>query len=137
MAGPNSPEEWMALAKRYEATARLAAEHRVAAPETAMQVGWAVEAALKAYIMKKEKLNNWPGPDFRPDLWVHDIQKLREIAGIKVNASDPMAPAWHVVQQWNRAQGYSRARMSRKAARGWVEAAFGPLGVVTWLRQNL
>ena len=73
----------------------------------------------------------------RPDLWTHDLRALVKIAGIVLAVGHPTAPAWHVVLQWDRAQGYDPERMPRKVAQGMVEAAFGQFGVVTWIRLNL
>lgn len=99
--------------------------------------GMGVECAIKAYIMHVERMNRWPDRGERPDLYVHDIRKLAAIAGISITATAPQAPAWHVMSQWDRNQGYDPKRTPRKVARSYVEAAFGEEGVATWIRQSL
>lgn len=137
MFDPASAEEWISLARQHEASAKALCENKGAAGQSVFHAGSAVECALKAYIMRKERLNGWPSKATRPDLYTHDLRVLKRIAGITVSVSDPVAPAWHVMLQWDRNQGYNPKPTPRKVARSYVEAAFGGLGVVTWLCANL
>lgn len=66
---PQSPFEWLAVAKQHETSARLLAESRVAAAQAYSHAGFAVECALKAYIMRMGRLNGWPDRDSRPELY--------------------------------------------------------------------
>jgi len=134
---PQSPSEWLSLAKQHEVSARLLAEDRVAAAQAYAHVGFATECALKAYIMWNERLNAWPDRNSRPELYTHDLTKLVQIAGIVLKTSDPIGPSWAVVLQWDRGQGYDPKRMPRRVARSMVEAGFGQDGVVTWIRKTL
>jgi hypothetical protein len=134
---PQSPSEWLNLARQHEVAARALAENRVAAAQAYSHVGFAAECALKAYIMWKEGLNRWPDRSSRSELYTHDLRRLVEIAGIRQSSRDPIGPAWAVVLQWDREQGYDPAPMPRKVARSMVEAAFGEKGVVTWIRKTL
>ena len=137
MTDPTSADEWLALSRQHEASAKLLCENKVAAAQGMFHAGLSVECALKAYIMRRERLNGWPSKPTRPELYTHDLRKLTAIAGINLTPSDPVAPAWHVLLQWDRNQGYDPKPMPRRVARSFVEAAFGTLGVVTWLRANL
>lgn len=112
-------------------------DNRRACAEAVFASGLAVECALKAYIMHKERLNRWPERNERPELYSHSIDELRRIAGIIIDHREPSAPSWAMMTQWNRNQDYTPGRMPRKVARSWVEAAFGAKGVVTWIRKNL
>jgi hypothetical protein len=134
---PNTVEEWLTLAAQHQGTARVLSSNKALAAQGFFHAGLAVECALKAYIFKKERFNAWPSKEMRPDLWTHDLRELVRIAEIPLDAGAPQAPAWHVVLQWDRAQGYDPARMPRRVAQSMVEAAFGELGVVTWIRQKL
>jgi|ERR1700677_2135632 hypothetical protein len=134
---PQSPSEWLSLARQYEKAARLLAEDSEVAALAYSHVGFAVECALKAYIMWRERLNNWPDRDARPDLYIHDLRKLVDLAGIELRTTDPIGPSWATVFQWNRGQGYDPKPMPRKVAGSMVEAAFGDDGVVTWIRKTL
>jgi HEPN domain-containing protein len=44
--------------------------------------GYAVECALKACIAKKTKRHDFPGKDFAQKVFVHDVARLLEIAGL-------------------------------------------------------
>jgi hypothetical protein len=134
---PQSPSEWLAVAKQHEASARLLAESRVAAAQAYFHAGFAVECALKAYIMSKGRLNGWPDRDSRPELYTHDLRKLVGIAGIQLSTTDPIGPSWKVVLDWDRNQAYDPNPMPRRVARSMVEATFGQKGVVTWIREIL
>ena len=134
---PQSPSEWLSLAKQHETTARLLAENREVAAQAYFHVGFAAECALKAYIMWSERLNSWPDKGSRPELYTHDLRKLVEIAGIELRTRDPIGPGWAVVLQWDRGQGYDPSPMPRKVARSMIEAAFGDNGAVTWIRRTL
>jgi hypothetical protein len=131
---PQSPAEWMALAEQHEKSARVLAGDRVAAGQAYFHVGVATECAIKAYIMGRERLNSWPDRALRPELHTHDLRKLVKIAGIQLRTKDPVGPSWKVVLDWDRNQAYDPNLMPRKVARSMIEAAFGPKGVVTWIR---
>ena len=135
MAEPDTPDEWFTLARQHEVTARAVVTSRVAAGQAMFHVGLAVECALKAYIMRKERLNGWPSRESRRDLYTHDLRQLLSASGLVIAHSDPIAPALSVILQWDRNQAYDPAPMPRKVARQWVESAFGPEGVNEWLRR--
>jgi hypothetical protein len=127
----------MALAEQHEQSARVLAGDRVAAGQAYFHVGIAAESSLKAYIMWKERLNSWPDRSLRPELYTHDLRKLVQIAGIQLKTTDPLGPSWKVVLDWDRNQAYDPKPMPRRVARSMIEAAFGPQGVVTWIRETL
>ena len=135
MADPDTPDEWFALARQHEATARAVVTSRIAAGQAVFHVGLAVECALKAYIMRNERLNGWPSKESRRDLHTHDLRQLLSASGLVIARSDPTAPAWALVLQWDRNQAYDPQPIPRKVARQWVESAFGPEGVVEWVRR--
>lgn len=137
IVNPQSPSEWMSLASQHERSARLLAVDRFAAAQAYAHVGFAAECALKAYIMRKERLNAWPDIELRKELYTHDLRRLVQIAGIELKPKDPIGPSWAVVLQWDRGQAYDPDRMPRRVARSMIEAAFGEKGVVTWIRETL
>jgi hypothetical protein len=136
MPDPSAPDEWLTLAAQHERIARFAAESKTLGAQAHFHVGLGVECALKAYIMRRERFNRWPYKASRPDLHVHDLRKLAAIAGISIAPTSPIAGAWKVVMDWDRNQGYDPKPMPRRVARSWVEAAFGPEGVVSWIRMQ-
>ena len=135
MADPETSEGWFALARQHEITARAVVAHRVAAAQAVFHAGAGVECALKAYIMRRERLIGWPSRESRPALYTHDLRQLLREAGLVISPRDPAAPGWALVLQWDRNQAYDPAPVPRKVARQWVDSAFGPDGVVEWLRQ--
>lgn len=134
MSDPQSVDEWLKLANRHSDGARtlLAAKQFELAWENS---GFAVECALKAAIMRSERLNAWPERSSRPDLHVHDITKLAERAGLNLPdlAADPIYPAWLVVRMWRRGDSYNPNDKPRKIAEDMVEAACGAMGVIKWI----
>lgn len=137
VADPQSVESWLSLVAQHKRIAEFASEDREATPQALFHVGIATECALKALIMRKERLNGWPSKAAREELYTHDLRKLAQIAGVSLSATDIHGPSWHVVLAWDRNQSYDPKRMPRKVARAWVEAAFGVNGAVTWIKKTL
>lgn len=137
MDSANSVADWLRLVEQHRITAVAVAEDKVAAGQALFHVGLAVECALKAYIMHVERPNSWPSKSARPDLYTHDLRALARIAQLQVGPRDPHAASWSIVMQWDRNQGYDPNPMPRRVARSWVDAAFGPDGVVTWISQKI
>lgn len=135
--GPQSISDWLALCRQHERSALAIVDDKHAAAQAVFHAAIAVECALKAYIWHKERFNQWPSKEARPDLYTHNLRALRDLAGIEVRTTGSTAPCWHVMLQWDRNQGYDPRPMPRKVARAFVEAAFGSDGVATWLRQTL
>lgn len=135
--GPQSISDWLALCRQHERTAFAIVDDKQACAQAVHHAAFAVECALKAYIWHRERFNQWPSKEARPDLYVHNLRALKNLAGIEVKTTEPTAPGWHVMLQWDRNQGYDPKPMPRKVAKGFVEAAFGSDGVATWLRQQL
>ena len=127
----------MSLVSQHETMAKFACQQKNLGGQAHLNAGFAVECALKAYIMRIERLNTWPEKASRPELYTHDLRKLVRIARIETTVANPIAAAWNLVMQWDRNQGYDPKPMPRKVAKGWVEAAFGAEGVVTWVRTHL
>ena len=137
MADPDTIDGWLHLVRQHELAALTLAENKVAAAQGFHHAGVAVECALKAYIIKVERLNSWPSRDARPELYTHDLRALCKIAGVVLDTNSPTAPGWHLCFQWDRNQWYDPNPMPRRVARSMCEAAFGSNGVVTWIRQKL
>ena len=116
-------------------TASKMVDDRRSCREAWVAAGFGVEFALKAVICKRERFNAWPSKASRPDLHNHDLKTLFKAAGIDLKtAPKEVQPAIKQVLDWDRNHDYSGARMPRKVAQGMVEAAFGPDGVVRWLK---
>jgi hypothetical protein len=122
----------MVESKRVVAFATV--NNRFACREAWLASGFAVEFALKALIIKRERLNAWPSKETRPDLYTHDLRGLFGAAGIEFDTVPAsLRGAVRTVLDWNRAHEYTSGQMSRANARGMVAAAFDESGVVAWL----
>ncbi len=131
----NSPDEWLALCRRYRGDAQSLRD--VSRPDGAwMAAGFAIECCLKAAIMKKERLNRWPDRDSDPELWTHDLRVLFKRLGVDPLTFDPrnpIAPALKMCLEWRREHGYSIGKVPQKLAKDICEAAFESNGVIEWL----
>jgi hypothetical protein len=142
VSDPQSVEEWLMLVEQHEESARVLCDNLKTTAQGYFHCGIAVECMLKAYIMKKERWNSFPSREVSRkltigDIYTHDVRKLKKIAGIIVNETDDNAAEWHVVEAWDRNEGYSPKHMPRKQANEFYETVFGKNGVVTWLRKTL
>jgi len=131
----HSSDEWLALCRRYRDDALILQRGR--RPDGAwLNAGFAVECCLKAAIMKKERLNQWPDKDSAPDLWTHDLMSLFKRLGVdplKFDPKNPVAPALKTVLDWRREHGYSVGKLPVKFAEAMCRAAFETNGVVEWI----
>lgn len=137
MTDPDTVDGWLSLAGQHEEMAKLGCESRTAAQQGYFHAIMAVECALKALIWHNERFRSRPTLPQRPDLYSHNIRLLKENAAIKLKPSDPSGVSWAVVLSSDRGQYYDPKPMPRKIARQMVDAAFGEVGVVTWIRRTL
>lgn len=106
--------------------------------EAWMASGFAVEFALKAYIMRVRRLNAWPDRSENPDLYVHNLRRLVAHAGLVLSELPlEMQMPFRVVLDWERNHDYNARYMAPEVANDIVEAAFGDGGVIAWLRRQL
>lgn len=132
----NSPDEWIALARRHERAACILAQHRTDASLAWDHAGFAVECALKACIMSKERLNRWPDRDEDPSLHDHRLVILARRLGVDMDHEPAVRVSWQVWKRWKRQHCYNPHVMPRKVARGAVKAASETGGVIPWLIEN-
>lgn len=126
---------WWTRVEGKRAVALKLVDDRVHCREAWQAAGSGVEFALKAVIMRQERLNRWPDRDERPELHTHDLYVLFRVAGIDpARLQGPLRVAARVVLQWRREHDYVVGAMERREARSMVDAAFGREGVVQWLK---
>lgn len=131
---PLTADAFLRMVEGKRAVAVAMANDRVACREAWMAAGYAIEFALKALIIRRERLNSWPSKDSRPELYTHSLRELFKAAGIDLKAAPKaLRGSLRTVLDWNRAHEYTSGKMSRAYARGMVAAAFDPEGVVAWL----
>lgn len=96
-----------------------------------------MEFALKALIMRQERMNSWPSLQERRELHTHELRVLMTTAGIDPQGLPPeLRVPWKVVLDWDHGRQYDARSMPRKVARDMVRAAFGTGGVVEWLNSQ-
>lgn len=131
---PLTAEAFLRKVESKRAVAAATVEDRLACNEAWLAAGFAVEFAIKALIMRKERLNAWPSKEARAELYTHELGQLFRVAGIDLKKiPKPLRAAVRTVLDWNRAHEYASGRMARANARSMVAAAFDEEGVVAWL----
>lgn len=129
-----TPDGWRRLAKQKRAAALAMVNDRRHCREAWSAAGHAVEFSLKAVIMRRNRFNEWPDARSRPDLNVHNLRSLMELAGIdRTSIPRHLRAKVKTVLDWERAHDYNAGPMSRRQARTMVDAAFGDDGVIAWL----
>jgi HEPN domain-containing protein len=129
-----SPEEWRARAADKERAAKAVADDKRHCREAIVLAGSAVEFALKGLIMKRERFNSWPDRGQRPDLHVHSLEALFDLAHLQHSGlSSALRANLRVAFSWSRWIDYEGGRVPRRLARDMMEASFGEDGVVPWL----
>ncbi len=131
-------DDWEKLARDKLSAARRLHQTRHLT-EAYEQAGYAVECALKARIMRHERLNQWPSRQRRRDLYTHDLALLLTMAGLEDRVLAAMADgsdigvAWSIVKEWSVDVRYTRA-MRPKLARDmvWAVSSSGA-GLVSWI----
>ncbi|MGP4670629.1 hypothetical protein ACSV5N_01505 [Agrobacterium salinitolerans] len=129
----NSVDEWILLADRHSKAARMMMLDPATYEVAWSHAGFVCECLLKAAIMAREGLNQWPDRKSRPDLHTHDLSKLASVLGMSITAADSVAPAWAVVLQWRMEHRYRSHQMPFAVAQGLNEAIFSEKGVGLWI----
>lgn len=102
-------------------------------------LGYAVECALKACIAKGIERHVFPRRDAQ-QLYIHDLAKLREFAGLSHEMNlPPNAPLqlnWTIVKDWTEQCRYEPA-IGKSAARDMYSACTARThGVLPWIAQR-
>jgi HEPN domain-containing protein len=103
-------------------------------------VGYAMEIALKACIIKKVMATDaFPEKRFSENCWTHDLGKLLELAGLKpawdaAIAADPtLLSNWAIAKDWKEDKRYHR--IAELEAKELYNAVSDPAhGVLTWIK---
>lgn len=101
--------------------------------------GYAIEFALKAIIAGQFRANEIPDKKLVHKIWVHDLESLLELAGLKPAFLQQRSPEfeanWNTVKGWNESARYRR--IEEAEARAMLEAVSDPReGIFQWIRSR-
>jgi HEPN domain-containing protein len=139
--GGGTAEEWAQKAREHAVDARTLQRAGGSPASIYHQSGLAVECALKAVIIKRHGLNQWPS-DYKSRGWgTHDLSRLLKHSGRGPDMSKELAQAtelavsWLVIKDWNSSRPkYPGSDINRQAARDMVRAvSHDRYGVLKWL----
>lgn len=140
---PATAYDWLRTAERHLQDARTLKTRGGSSEAVFHYAGLAVECALKAVIMKRERWNQWPSRAREPKLHKHDLKRLLKRAGLngemeaEKRLGTDLAANWGVVIRWdnNRPRYPHGAMPSRVATDMFRAVAHHRDGVFTWLQQ--
>ena len=133
----NSAEEWVALARRKLEDAGKA-ERAGLRQQSYDEYGYAVEFAIKALIMRKKRLNQWPGRDTQPQLYTHSLNALMKETSCFREFSEErrkdrqLRLNWLVIKDWQP----SRYRIEQPSGRVIRDMQRAASGVIEWLSRR-
>ncbi len=104
-------------------------------------LGYAVECAFKACIAKQTKRYDFPDKTFVSKIYTHDITKLLEYSGLKLErdkksrANPKFEVNWAIVKDWNQ-DGRYFTEISEQTAKDFHLAVLNRRdGILSWLRK--
>lgn len=104
-------------------------------------LGYAVECALKACIAKQTKRYDFPDRKLVQDSYVHDLEKLLNISGLKVLHQTQMQSDkifevnWATVKDWKEDKRYVVSISEAEARDLYLAVTERNHGVLTWLKK--
>ena len=102
--------------------------------------GYAIEIALKACIANQFQQHVMPDKDMLRDLFVHDLNKLVTLAGLRGALSDKRRldefdANWTILEAWRPESRYEIVQEAQ--SRAMIEAVTNEEnGVLTWIKAN-
>lgn len=138
---PADAGAWIGRALQHANDARTLKLHGGSPEAVYNYSGMAVEVALKAVIMRREGLAEFPGRRQDPGLYVHGLAGLLERAGLKPLLDDELRNGtnlganWLAVRDWcYNTPRYPQGQTPREyAAAYYMAATHRQDGVLTWL----
>ncbi len=104
-------------------------------------LGYALECAFKACVAKQIHEHDFPDRKFVNDSYTHDLEKLLNVSGLKVEHEKQAtrSPAfelnWTVVKDWSEEARYL-GKISEKKVRDFFSAVLDEQdGVLPWLKK--
>lgn len=104
--------------------------------------GYSIECALKACIAKQVEAESWPDLQLAKAAWVHDLGKLRKVAGLErqmeeaFGVRERLSIHWATAKDWAEDSRY-RSDVTEVQATDLIQAiADGKDGILPWLRER-
>jgi hypothetical protein len=104
--------------------------------------GYAVECALKACIAKQFRESDIPDRKLVNDVYVHDLDKLLDLAGLRsdlkrdVAVHVPLQTNWNIVKDWKETARYNPGIGRAEARAMYAACSARRHGVLAWLRDK-
>jgi hypothetical protein len=105
-------------------------------------LGYTVECALKACIAKQIRRYDFPDRKLVNDSYTHDLEKLLNISGLKVEfqreiqTNQSLAVNWAIVKDWSEQSRYSTGISEIMARDFYTAVTARGQGVFSWLRKR-
>lgn len=101
--------------------------------------GYAVECGVKACIAKLSKPDEFPDKNFGAKCWVHDIEQLVELAGLKTKRNVDASANVNLDANWNIVRGWKEASRYDQKTQADVQALYDAItqnsdGVLLWIQ---
>ncbi len=105
--------------------------------------GYAVEFAMKACIAKKTNLHDFPDKTVVEKAYTHDLTKLLDLAGLKLQLERDTTSAtnqalginWQHVKDWSERARYQQ-KTEPQARRLYQAVTDNANGVLTWIKNH-
>jgi HEPN domain-containing protein len=101
--------------------------------------GYAVECALKACIAKLTKPDEFPDKNFGPRCWVHEIEQLVDLAGLRTTRNIDAGADVNLDANWAIVRGWKETSRYEQKAQAEAQALYDaitqtPGGVLPWIQ---
>jgi len=125
--------------RRREAAALLRFRHF---PGAYYLVGYAVECALKACIVRQTRRFDFPSKQIAQKVFVHDLEVLVKLAGLMqdlerdLRANASLQLNWAIVKDWSEESRYLLGITRAQALDLYSACTSRRTGVLPWVRQR-
>ncbi len=103
--------------------------------------GYAVECGLKACIANLFKLESFPEKTFSDKCYIHDLERLLSLAGLKSELDVEGAANVNLYNNWSTVLGWNETRRYEQKTQAEAQAIYAaitdtPDGVFAWIRRQ-
>ncbi len=104
-------------------------------------LGYSIECALKACIAKQTKRHDFPEKKRVNDSYVHDLERLLEVSGLKTNytaeakLNREFEVNWSTVKDWDESSRYTNGKADTLVKDFYKAVTARKNGVLTWIKK--